>query len=544
MSHPMLKALIAGCALLYGCSNGSGTGESGTGGTSAGSGGTSAGSGGTGAGKGGSPGSGGASTGGTTGSGGGTSTGGITGAGGTPATGGATGTGGGTSTGGSSSGGSAGRGAAGSGSGGTSSGGAPGSGGAATGTGGVAGSSGMAGAPGSGGATGGAGTSGGALPGVYTTENTGADCSTPSMSAFSALTSFAALPDPFKMASGSEITSRADWRCRRAEIGAYVQQWDTGTKPAPPSTSNVTATYAGGKLTIKVTANGASITLTEDVTIPSGTGPFPVIIGMDSGATGALPASIFTGFVQVTFHSSDLTPQMPSRGSGPIFSLYPDKTAGSMILWAWGVSRVIDALEMTQAQTNVDLAHIGVTGCSYAGKMALYAGAFDERVALTIPEESGGGGEAAWRVSATMTGTEDLEHAQGTAWYSSNLAQFKDADAPKLPFDQHELAAMVAPRALLTIGNPDIDYLATEAGYVSMKAASQVYQALGIPDRVGFSQVGGHSHCAFPSSQTPDVQAFVDKFLKSNTSANTNIAKSPYTTDLTSWITWTTPQLN
>jgi hypothetical protein len=401
------------------------------------------------------------------------------------------------------------------------------------------------GSSGTGGATGGAGGSagaaGGTLPAVYNVENTGASCATPTKSAFGALTSIPALPDPFKMASGSEMTSRADWRCRRAEIGAMVQQWDTGTKPAPPATE--TATYSGGKLTIKVTAGGGSITLTEDVSIPSGAGPFPVIIGMDTGGTGSLPASIFSGFVQVTFHSSDLTPQLPGRGQGAIFSLYPDTTAGSMLLWAWGVSRVIDGLEQTQAQTKVDLAHIGVTGCSYAGKMALYAGAFDERVALVIPEESGGGGEAAWRVSATMTGTEDLEHAQGTAWYSSNLAQFKNADAPKLPFDQHELAAMVAPRALLTIGNPDIAYLATEAGYVSAKAATEVYKALGIPDRIGFSQVGGHGHCAFPSSQTPDVQAFVDKFLGNKASTNTNVAKSPYNTDLTKWITWTTPQL-
>jgi hypothetical protein len=47
----------------------------------------------------------------------------------------------------------------------------------------------------------------------------------------------------------------------------------------------------------------------------------------------------------------------------------------------------------------------------------------------------------------------------------------------------------------------------------------------------------------FPSSQTADVEAFVDKFLLGKTSANTAIAKSPYNTDLSKWVTWATPAL-
>jgi hypothetical protein len=114
----------------------------------------------------------------------------------------------------------------------------------------------------------------------------------------------------------------------------------------------------------------------------------------------------------------------------------------------------------------------------------------------------------------------------------------------KLPFDQHELVAMVAPRAILAIANTGIDRLASEAGSVSMKAAAEVYKALGIPDRIGFSQTAASSHCAFPTAQTTDVGAFVDKFLLGKTGADTAIAKTPYTTDLKKWVTWTTPQLN
>ena len=86
-----------------------------------------------------------------------------------------------------------------------------------------------------------------------------------------------------------------------------------------------------------------------------------------------------------------------------------------MIGWASGPSRIIDGLEQTAAQNKIDTKRLAVTGCSYEDKMALCAGAFDERIALVLPQESGGGGEAAWRVSSTLPVAEDLEHAQGSA---------------------------------------------------------------------------------------------------------------------------------
>jgi hypothetical protein len=398
------------------------------------------------------------------------------------------------------------------------------------------------------GGTSGGGVTGGIsgdLPGSYPTENTGADCpAAPTPPAFSALTPVTNLPDPFLMLNGTRISTRDQWRCRRAEIGSLIQHWGSGAKGAPPS--NLTATFSGGKLTVVVTQGGASITLTSTISTPSGAGPFPVVIGMNT-STGSLPSNIFTsrGVATMSFTTSQLVSDSfnVTRGAGTYFTMYPDKNTGAMIEWAWGVSRLIDGLYKTAEQNKIDVKRIAVTGCSFQGKIALYAGAFDERIALTIPEESGGGGEASWRFMATQTGTEDLEAAQGTAWYAQNLKQFKNADAPKLPYDQHELVAMVAPRAILTIGNTGIDRLGSQAGYVSMKAASEVYKALGVPDRIGYTQTAASSHCSFPSSQTADVEAFVDKFLIGKTSTNTAIAKSPYSTDLSKWVNWSTPSL-
>jgi len=415
---------------------------------------------------------------------------------------------------------------------------------------GVAGSAapaGGAGPMGGAGPTGGAGAAGGGsvgeMPLVYDKEDTGSACpKPPAPPAFSALTAIANLPDPFLMASGTRISTREQWACRRAEISSQIQYWGSGPKGAPPS--NLTATFANNKLTVVATQGSTSITLSSTITVPSGAGPFPLVIGMNS-ATGSLPSSLFSGVATMVFTDSQLVANNfnVTRGAGDYFKAYPDTNTGAMIEWAWGVSRLIDGLYKTADQNKIDLKRIAVTGCSFQGKMALYAGAFDERIALVIPQESGGGGEASWRFMATQTGTEDLEAAQGTAWYAKNLLQFKNADAPKLPYDQHELVAMVAPRAVLAIQNTAIDRLGSQAGSVSMKAAAEVYKALGIPDRIGFTQAAASGHCSFPSSQGADVTAFLDKFLRGKTSANTTIAKTNYTTDMSKWITWATPQL-
>jgi hypothetical protein len=387
-------------------------------------------------------------------------------------------------------------------------------------------------------------TSNGPLPLVFGQENTGADCpAVPVPTEFAALEAIPNLPDPFLLMSGTRLSSRDQWRCRRNEIGSLIQFWGTGPKGTPPS--ELTATFSGNELTVVVTHNGASITLSSTLNLPNGPGPFPLMIGMNT-PTGSLPADLFAGVATMAFDDSQLTPNDFSvpRGAGTYFSMYPDANTGAMIEWAWGVSRLIDGLYKTAEENRIDLKHIGVTGCSFQGKMALYAGAFDERIALVIPEESGGGGEASWRFMATQTGTEDLEAAQGTAWYARNLLQFDNADAPRLPFDMHELVAMVAPRAILAVHNTGIDRLGSQAGSVSMRAAAEVYEALGIPDRIGFTQTVAPAHCSFPANiQGPDVRAFLDKFLLDEASANTSIARDSYDTDLGQWVTWSTPDL-
>ena len=386
------------------------------------------------------------------------------------------------------------------------------------------------------------------IPLVYNVENSGGSCTAPPLPAFSQLPAIQPLPDPFLWADGrGRSTSFSDWECRRNEIKAQIENYEIGAKPAKPQ--NITASYAAGTtagtgtLTVNVTVGSKTLTLTAPVTLPTtGTGPFPAIIGMNS-PTGSVPAAVFAGrnVATIQFSHNQVTTYGNPQLTDPFYQLYPSQTlsnSGQYSAWIWGVSRLIDGLELVQANLPIDLSHLGVTGCSYAGKMALFSGAFDERIALTIAQESGGGGAPAWRVSETLGAVEKLG-ATDYSWFKDDMMQFANTNVAKLPHDHHELMAMVAPRALLVTGNTDFEWLANPSAYVSARATQVIYNTFGLGDRFGFYIDGSHNHCAVPAAQVPVMQAFVDKFLLGNTTVSTAYSTNPYPTmDYQRWYQW------
>jgi hypothetical protein len=122
----------------------------------------------------------------------------------------------------------------------------------------------------------------------------------------------------------------------------------------------------------------------------------------------------------------------------------------------------VDALEQVNATSGIDTTRLGVTGCSRNGKGAFIVGALVKRIALTLPQESGSGGAACWRIS-------DSQHSAGkniqtageivgeNVWFSKNFDQYSKATST-VPEDHHMLAALIAPRGLFVIEN-DIDWL-------------------------------------------------------------------------------------
>lgn len=380
-----------------------------------------------------------------------------------------------------------------------------------------------------------------AIPLVYDKEYTNDNFQLPGILPIDKLPEIATLPDPFAWADGSgRSTDFKDWKRHRFEIAHQLQHYELGMKPVTPRDS-IEAILNNDTLRVIVHENGEVLLLTAPIKYPEGNGPFPAIIGIGR-STGALPEQLFDKrkIAQITFDFTQVMSHTQKRGNEPINRLYPEQTEmGFYCAWSWGISRLIDGLEKVEKKSRIDLSHLAISGCSFAGKMALFAGAFDERIALTIAQEPGGGGVNAWRVSETLENVETLGRTN-YAWFLESMRQFAGKNVNRLPIDHHELAALIAPRALLVLGNTDYEWLAEESNYVSCQAARMVWKAFGIEDRMGFSIQGGHMHCMLPKSQYPEVEAFIDKFLLGKTYVDTFVTKADMFEDMDylKWMPW------
>lgn len=351
----------------------------------------------------------------------------------------------------------------------------------------------------------------------------------------------AKLPNPFKMIDGTPVTTKDQWTCRREEIAAMFEATELGEKPRNPE--SVTGEFSNGTLKVTVKDKGKTISFTVAI---SGAGnpskPVPAVIGFGGGSLGSSFSGM--GVATINFNQDLVAPEKP-RGSGPFYTLYgSNHSAGAMIAWAWGISRIIDALAVTPA-AGIKVDKLAINGCSRHGKGALVAGTFDQRIALVIPQESGSGGASNWRSVAADSKAQPLSHAcQEAAWFKGSFCDY-GSKTNNLPTDHHMLTGMVAPRGLLVLDNVGWDWLGEVPSYHNAMSTKEIFVALGATESFSYSQIGDHQHCTLPETQFHWVKSYVNKFMLDKTGETAKIeTKANVSYDKAKWIDWTTPTLN
>ena len=181
----------------------------------------------------------------------------------------------------------------------------------------------------------------------------------------------------------------------------------------------------------------------------------------------------------------DWTEKDPARRQDPfaytgVFDLWPrrdeSRTDNTTALgaWAWALSRGLDYAE---SDPDLDARRAVVTGCSRLGKAALIAAARDERFAVCVPNQTGGGGvPLAKRDYGENTSTENVMF---THWYCKAYRKYANEPWKTLTFDQHLLVAAVAPRALLVEGFDTSRWMHTKGEYLACRVAAPVWKFLG-----------------------------------------------------------------
>jgi dienelactone hydrolase len=317
------------------------------------------------------------------------------------------------------------------------------------------------------------------------------------------LPSIKGLPNPFLMNDGSRVRDADDWAKRRAEITEMLLYYEYGHIPPAPDNLKCEVISSESSIDGKATLRRLMLTMGPEnklrmevaLHIPSaGTGPFPVLLALepvwDSALAEPAKLAVERGYVFAGYDLFALDKDDADRSDG-VHPIYPDYDWATIAAWAWGAMRTVDYLV---GIPEVDAKKIAITGHSRRGKTALLAAALDTRIALAAPHCSGAGGSGSFRIPGKNCETLELITAPERFhyWFHPRLREFVGKE-DKLPFDQHFLKALVAPRCIVSMEGLE-DHWANPLGSQQIwRATKPVYDFLGAPENnVFYIRPGGH----------------------------------------------------
>lgn len=319
------------------------------------------------------------------------------------------------------------------------------------------------------------------------------------------------LPDLLTFNDGTPVRSKDDWYRRRNEIYEKIIPLQYGGMPPKPDFDKITIDIISSskptyrcpygvmgtrKLVVEVTVLGDNQPLVFDIEvwIPPADKPVPAVIYGDdcwqylSEEIGYEVLS--RGFALVVFNRCKIARDRKDARSFGIYKAFPGDY-GVISAWAWGYHRVIDALNHI---SEIDISKIMITGHSRGGKAVQLAAATDERIAFVADNNSGCCGFGLHRVRGKGAETiSDITRNFGF-WFEKDFSKYAGREN-ELPFDQHFLSALIAPRGLRFQVAFD-DLWANGIGACeNYRETMKVYRLLDADDNFSIAfRESGHSH--------------------------------------------------
>lgn len=384
------------------------------------------------------------------------------------------------------------------------------------------------------------------------------------------------LPDVLTTVSGKKITDTRQWYARRKELLEIFSSQMYGQSPPRPSAmtfkvfDNETKALNGKAIRKQVTVyfNGKEDGPQMDILIylpQKSKQPVPIFAELNFQGNHAVNADpgirlskswmgpktkgtvdghatdssrgvtsklfpvekiIERGYGIATIYCGDLDPDFDDGFKNGIQSIYPElqlrgDNFSTMAAWAWGLSRAMDYFETDKS---IDSKRVAVFGFSRLGKAAIWAGAKDDRFAMVISNESGAGGAKLFhrnlgeKIRRLCT---SFPH-----WFCKNFRNYTDKDSI-LPFDQHMVIALIAPRPVYVASALEDTNSDPEGEFRAAKAAGPVYKLFkkdGLPadkwpapNQPSVAQIGYHVRTGRHDITDYDWSQylnFADKFLK------------------------------
>ena len=242
----------------------------------------------------------------------------------------------------------------------------------------------------------------------------------------------------------------------------------------------------------------------ELISLPSGWTMENALIGMvDNKATTISRGTryprwpvlnlIDRGYGLATMHYGDIDPDFDDGFKNGIHALFSNSDRlksdewGSIATWSWGLSRIMDYLETANG---IAADKVALFGHSRLGKAALWAGALDKRFAIVISNNSGCGGAALSkrRFGETVAAiNKNFPH-----WFCGNFKKYNNNE-DAMPFDQHQLLALMAPRPLYVSSARNDSWADPKGEFLALKYASMVYGLYQQDNVISGDQPGLHS---------------------------------------------------